>query len=732
MINEVLTNRYIRDLSKNKVLIITITFIIMFWSIVYLFVFHESLYESKAKILIKDMGNESLLTDYASQSMLKSLTSAGNPLLTQKEIIQSKQLEHKIQNYIKEKFPNSSYKNFVIKKNVKVKLKPATDVISISLKWLSPEESKQLLVVALNEYKNINISIKNKLKEQRRIFLDLKFEEVDEKLKKIRNEIKNYKSQNLVSDIRIENQKMIMEKVRLSSEIENLNALIDKSSALKTELKNKLNLDYKEAINAVALGEGNTILTKLRNDLNEANQKYQFDIIKYADTNPKIVALKSRIQIIQDQIKNQIEISIGKYVETDRKFSIYDPVRQSMINNLVKAETDYISYQAQKKSILKSLNKINLYISKQPQKQLILANFKQEENNLSNAYDEISLKRMEAKIQEAETVSNISIIDEPSLPDNPSFPTTSHIICLSVLTGLGFGFLASFFKTLLEDVCDEIDYIEKVTKSSILGIVPWLNDKDFDIDKAEYMNKIAYSNILSSLMSRCYRKKVNILTFTSTSVKRPHSTAMNNLAERLINLGRSVVIVDTDFRIPASHAGSDLAKEIKVNFSDLILYAENQAKNKRNMNERKVLDALVKDSKGIYHLLNREFRFEPYDYFGTAGYSLILKILGENFDWVLIDTSAAHISPEFSMIAKRSGGVVLFVNKTATYLILNQVTKTLESSHIPIIGAIVRKANPEMEKAYDSYVEHHYKRLLAEEGENDYIFEETEPVDLEV
>ena len=74
------------------------------------------------------------------------------------------------------------------------------------------------------------------------------------------------------------------------------------------------------------------------------------------------------------------------------------------------------------------------------------------------------------------------------------------------------------------------------------------------------------------------------------------------------------------------------------------------------------------------------------------------------FDWVLIDTGAAHITPEFLIISRLSDGVILFVNKTITYAILKNIAKSLKTAHIPFLGAIVREPGSRLEREYEKYL----------------------------
>ncbi len=53
-------------------------------------------------------------------------------------------------------------------------------------------------------------------------------------------------------------------------------------------------------------------------------------------------------------------------------------------------------------------------------------------------------------------------------------------------------------------------------------------------------------------MIKCYKGQKKVLTFTSSSLKKSQPTITYQIAKRLRKSGHSVVIIDSDFRIPTA------------------------------------------------------------------------------------------------------------------------------------------------------------------------------------
>lgn len=718
---EILTNlnknRYFRNFKRDEKLILSSVLIIFSWAIIYLLLFYKPSYESKAKVWIKDLATSEYVTTLDKENQLAPLTVAGNPLLTQVELLKSEQLKQDVADYKLKQGEKVDANNV----EVDVENDINTDILTISYSDHSPEKAQNTLRQILKDYDEINLSINKKVKTSRREYIDSKLEEITQKLHSVRNEIRNYKRKNLSIDLAEQSKGLVDQEILMSSKLADTNAEIKNKRSSINEFKRQLSLNSKDAINAVALG-GNPVLTQLRNDLNTAIQEYEFDSAKLSVTNPKMVAQKAKIAAINKQIKKQIELSVGKYAQA-QKINIFDPVREDLVKNYAATQTDLMGLEAESQSISSSIDKINQQKAKLPEDKFNLDNLEQEENVLSEAYNQLKEKQIEAKIKEAETVSNIIVVDVPSLPEGASFPTAFQALLLAIFFGGFVGIFVSILKTMLEDVCDDIETIEKITGTSALGVIPWIEDlnpnDNNQVNQSDSINSLAYDNIVSNLMIKCYKDNKKVIAFTSSSLNKTHPTRIHQLAARLKKSGHSVILVDCDFRTPTIFKTAEVENNVKVNLSELIVNLEqkihqNNAQDEEvpiNSNQQELLlnsqirNAIIKDDSGINYLGNKDFIFEPCEFFGTAAFGYIINFLKKEYDWVLIDTGVAHITPEVLIISKLSDGVVLLVNKSITYTILNAITKAMKNAGIPIIGTIVRESDSKLSSDYKKYLE---------------------------
>ncbi|MBD3247065.1 hypothetical protein GF378_00405 [Candidatus Pacearchaeota archaeon] len=706
---DIQNNRFFNDYLSNYRLNIAIIAITMFWALIYILFVHNTVYESTAKLWIKDIKSNSFITKFTDFNSLEPLSRSTNPVLNQKEVLKSKKLSNAVKKEYLSLYPGTKKDSLNgISSYINVRAKAGTDILNVSFKWKTPESSKKILEIILEEYKDINLEINNKLKRERRKYLDLKIKEIKQNLQEVREEIEKFKTKNLANDISVESKALIRQNIGFSTKLENIKAKIKSTKSSLNELENKLSLKLDDAIKAVALGSENSQLNRLRDDLNKSLQKYHHDSTRLAETNPKIVALKNQINTIKEQIENQITLTLGKYSKKP-EISVFDPVREDIIKKFAQMQSDYIGLLAEKQSLEESLKNNERQQAKIPQKKLVLDNLHQEENNLSNAFDELRKKQMEAKIQEAESISNFSIIDEPTLPGSPAFPNKLHTLLLAFLAGGILSIFASISKTLVEDVCNDLSFIEKITRADILGVIPWFKREEesslYDEDEKNILD-IAYKNIISNLLVNCCKGDIKILSFASTSIKIPESHMIYDLAKAYRSLGHRTIILDTNFQSPSY---KHFQKNIKINFSELILETEKKIKSKTQINKETFLRSITYDENDIAFLGNTEPVTESYKYFGTLAYSQILSFLREEFDWVLIDLPPAQIFSESFIISKQSDGLIILADKFASFSEIHSMVKNIRKFEIPIIGTIVRQENTRIEREYERYLQYKYK-----------------------
>ncbi len=694
------SNRFVRNFVRDRKLILTVFGIIFFFSLINLFCIYKPKYKSSARIWIKNADSYPFVVNSDYENSSAPLTLASNPLLTQMEVLKSKTLRKKMAKLIAEKYPDEAGNEKALiarfAGSYKVKNKTNTDILSINLKWDNPEKARDILTLFIDEYKIKNIEMEKSLKSYRKEFIDNQIVEIKDKLANVRSQIKDYQLAHNAVNIREETDELTRQKISLHAKVQDVEARISSTNSKIESIKKKLNLTTDEAIKAVALGTGNDVLITLRSELNKVIQDYSHDGIKYSKTNPKMVALKNRIDTIKEQISNQVKLTLGQASEGDsNSLSIMDPVRERLVEDLVLSHTDLKAFKTEKESFEDSIKNINFKESKIPAKLYNLTKLEQEETNLSQAFDELRIKQIEAKLKEAESVTGFALIDVPSLPKSAAFPNPFHMFILSIMAALSAGIMASVAKTVSQDLCEGTANIEKTTGKPVLGVMPW-------ITKSAYKNKLlldfSLKKITSNLITRCTSKYNKIIAFTSTSKVKNKSSSLYDIATNIKQAGYSVVIVDADLAVPGMLKSAKVFNSI--NLSDILIEIDNKLNNSEPISKEQILKTLVKDNKGMTIIGNCRSVDSSYELLSKKSFKTLLYILKEHFDWVLIDAPPINVAPEFNLISRHTDGAVLFVDYQTTFSVLKRFMNIFKEQSVHLIGTIIREEDPSIEKDF--------------------------------
>lgn len=700
-------NRFVRNFLRDKWLILGSFGVIVGFAVIYVLFMYQPMFQSTAKVWIKDTGSESYVVDpQNSESQLKPLTTAGNPVLTQIQILESNEMKRALADYVAQKravetgVPVEKQEPVSAEDILKVKSEPGTDVISLAVKWDDPAMARDMLRVALAKYDGINLDINRKIRTQKREYIDERVAEIEQKLTETREQIREFQLASGAVNLEEQTRELVRLKTELTTRYADAMAARSNSASSFAALQGQLGMNPRNALAAVALGSGNENLVKMRTTLNELKQQYSHDGVRNAPTNPKMVALKNQIDTLEKQISDEVRQTVGR--SGDSGLRVYDDIRGNLVQEMATSRARANGHGSEAAVLQAAIANIDTALKSVPQNKFMLDNLMQEEKALALAYDELRKKQIEARIKEAETPSNIYVVDTPLLPEKASFPTAKHLLVLSAMLGMAVGFGLSMLKTYTEDLCEGAECVEQATGSRVLGIIPWMPKPVAQADSNVIsINDLAYKNIVSNLRLHCDRHNAGVITFTTSALQKANVSTSYTLAYRLARLGHSVAMIDADFR---SHVLTQNAPAHEGrNLTDLILEVDHKLRKGLPVYAEEIIGAMTMDPQGIHLALNRESVDHAYDYFASRGFRHIVKTLKEHFDWVFIDAPSAAIAPEFLAIADMSDGVVLFVDKRATFSTLKKLGRQIRETHAPLIGSIIREQDTEIERNHRIY-----------------------------
>ena len=693
---------------------------------IYLIFLYVPLYKTESTVFIKNIPKQDIITDLGGGSTIYSESGFSNPLFNLTQILESDLVAEKSYKKLSKKYPddfnklgiNSEQEWFKeYKQLIKSKIKPSTDIITISFKWPNKLTAKQMLDEITREFKNVNLGIKQTVETKQRKFLDTQLTDIGLQLDEVRMLIKNYKVDNKAIDISNETYELTKARVELQKKAEILKSKVRYYDKKLSDLSEQLNFpNVKTALRATSIGE-DSYLVELNKKLAVAKQNLAELEATFTEHYPEVIAAKNEIKSLEKSIAERRKESTGD-INVER--GVYDKPSQDLVAEMAKVQAERVSVRSELDSILKGVQNFDEHQTSLPSKVLGLEELQKQEKALATAYENIKQKQLEATIQENEVVDNIVILDQPSPPKFIlSFIVIRFLGIISV--ALLFSFAIAVIKEDMENKWTNSEEIEEVTGLKVLGILPWLKNpeiiakdaKQF-IQKSDSIMGISYGEIATNLIRRSYLKDAQAISFVSTVVFRGKSSMLPNITATLTRLNKSVILIVTDyeesqkllhnFNIKPSSKKKDMIDIIERINLHLRIYKDSDPKVITELLEEAFIPIMVEGS-DVFQLLCVNKDVNMYDYVGTRGFKTIVNFLKQYYEFILIDTPAKPlIFPEFNAISTVSDGVIIAAAMETNRDGLIQIIEKFEKTHAKILGIIAREENVELEEIFANQI----------------------------
>ncbi len=479
---EKLLNNYQRMAIKNFLrkegpLALGIALFIWSWMLVYCLVAYTPKYTSDSVVLVKD----SVLTGrYIVQDQNYTIqttsSSSSNPVLNTMGLLKAEMVSEALWNYLKNEHPKE-LKRLKIKTAeewkvffgqgkgfIKSKNQPGTDYIAVQFSWANPVVAKEGLDVILTAFQQASMELNRAEQKSRSSYLDKQVDQIKNKLKTIRHMKSEYKSKMGTINLTEESNELAANVIAMASKLNEVEAgaLGKEEEALRYQ--KMLNLTPENALQASAMGL-NTTLSKLQDQYYQLSQTYAQMKTTLTEKNPKLKEVKSQLDQVEQDIKSEITRTVGKNVHPNT-MAVADVTRGTAINQMVAAQAEAMRLNTEASVLRNRLTELETKVESFPQLEERLAHIEEEERSLSSALYTLRQKELEAELKEAETLSNVFIIDAPRLPQQAEFPTQKHLLLLGFILGLAGGALTLLTKYKFNDLVNMVNHRELFGRQS--------------------------------------------------------------------------------------------------------------------------------------------------------------------------------------------------------------------------------------------------------------------------
>lgn len=400
-----------------------------------------------------------------------------------------------------------------------------------------------------------------------------------------------------------------------------------------------------------------SIIPALQTSLAQMQVQYQQNLKTFKPGFPTMVALKSQI----DSLKQQIN-SAANGIRTSVK-SQYDAAaaQEDMLNQKL-AELRASTLNVDSRSIRYNVLKRNVDTNRELY------------NALLQRYNQVSMAS-------GLRPSNISIIDTAQVPTVRYAPSLTRNLSLGLLLGAFLGIGSALGLEYLDDTLKTPDDIESQLRIGVLGIVPKLHREspaDAMRDPRSAFSE-SYRSVRTALQFSTTEGVPKSLLVTSTAPGEGKTTSALTLAQNFARLGKRVLLVESDLRNPSLAKLMDLHSEAGLSS---VLSGVTPLQQAIVRTEDDHLDLL----------LSGPLPPSPTELLASAKLVSLLTVAVNNYDQVILDGPPVLGIADAPILANAAHGTLLVVCSGSTRIKASQVAlKRLRTAHARVIGGVLTK-----------------------------------------
>ena len=664
------------------------------------------IYESRARLLIeaKDLG----FSDSTMQPF-RTVARLSDPIQTQIEILKSATILDKVIRQFNMRYKGGPQKGqylsyLSLSSNFSVSADRNVDVVALNYRSPNPKQARNILQAIADSYIAKTIELKASDTASAIRFLKQERNKAEREAldasKRLRAFEQSNKTIGVESGQRIISSALDLKNVKLTAEGEYV-----KAKTTAEQLAKQLMITVDDAILTNTISQ-DPFLTALRKDLHERETQLVKLQTKVKPGHYQLEEVKEQIEGDKRLIKERIKELVGKEVGPEQFPYSADPVRAELTKMFLQVKAGELAARENLNIIDNAIDDIQKRIDKLPTEKYIYTQLLRQNDIARKRLEEIDVKLIESRMKGviSSHITNIRLIDPPSLPAAPRSPNIPSTLLTSFIFGILLALAVIYLVEYFDDVIKGVDTLPKEMDSPFLGQLPETHMGDLPIvyqePRADYTEAIHAIRTNLSFLSLSGDNK--LLLVTSPGVGEGKSTFGVNLAITYAQVGKRVLLIDSDIRNPSLYKYLARPKDA-VGISNTLI------------NEIDFYDVVQKNVLGIVgfdYLPGGDIPPNPIQLLESERMRELLETSEHIYDLVILDTPPIGLFSDALLLARYANVVTLVTryNKTSRKE-LTAAIDLLKKSGVSALG-ILLNAVP---SASHSYGYGYYSHLRGDE-----------------
>jgi capsular exopolysaccharide synthesis family protein len=518
--------------------------------------------------------------------------------------------------------------------SIEVRPQRKSFLVEVAFTSPDPELAQQVADSLTSEYVDLTLDQSVAATTQARGFIQKQVGKIKAELEASEQELQAFaRGQDIIA--------LEQEEAVIHDRLADLNQRVTDAEARRIEAEALYNQSTEPDASVLSFIVANPLLKTLREAYAGAAAERAELGTRFTDAFPPVLVVDSKLGALADAIV----LEEGRLIEAIR--------------------TDYERMFEREGALRDQLDRQRTIVANYEHKAIDFKIHRREVDTNREIYESLLRRMKEVEVTEAIRASNITVVDPPEVPLEPSSPNLPLNMALSLVLGLFSGFGLAFIQEFVDDSFQTPDDVERHLRLPTLGTVPEFTRVAGETDDAASTADLEVSLQPTSAGSeaiRTLRASLSLaaaggfperLLLTSARPGEGKTCIAVNLVVALGQMGRRVCLIDCDLRRP--RVNKALAISLSPGLTNYLTKNDS-------------LDAVIRPTGevGVDVITAGPIPPNPVDLLNSGAMSDLLAALGERYDHILVDAPPAMGFADVPILTNQLGGGCLLITRAGT------------------------------------------------------------------
>jgi polysaccharide biosynthesis transport protein len=643
------------------------------------------IYESSARMMLDDRSKSVSELGRALTKLPDNVPGGSSAIATQAELMRSERvLKRALETLLPPGQPDDPDRQLTVgalSRTIKVKILPATSLLDVTYQHTDPKLVKDVLnAIADATVQEDTESIRKEAFAVRK-FLEEKVPIQQSKVLQSESSESQYRQETGI--VSLENQTQSL--VASLADVENQERLVEAQLG-EARTKGGLLQDVTGVSTPGAAYAANRVgqddqLKILRTRIAEAESKVIEVRSRLGDQHPDLLAAieqRDELKKLQDARMSSV-VAVGQAIPLDSQAAT-DEASRTVLSQYITGEVERKALEEKRQTLRTAKATLVDRIAQLPEKQQGLTAVTRQREESTASLKVLQVKLEEARVAEAQLISNIRVLDRATEPKLPSSPKVPLILAIATVAGLLLSVATVLIRELLDNTLRHSSEIPKFTDIPVLGKIPKLSYRPSFARLEQFLDtphQVEPYRMLLKSIDRKLENKPKVILISSTLEGEGKSNLVAYLGAVAATLSWRTLVIDADLQHPMQHS------LLGVSSSPGLTHAI--------LSPNLTPDAIKATSiENLFVMPYGEFPKRPATIAESSEMPKLIASLSPNFDLILIDTSALSKSVDAVTLSQYTSGLLLTARPNHTRRdLLKQILLDLKDTNLEPLGLVI-------------------------------------------